>query len=294
MEIGSTTIQNKLPIGFVPNAFGKQIAIGNGIQVMTIDQTVTASAFNNGINSHYTFMGDGKAAADNVGIGTENPMEAKLIVNTATDINISAAFGTNGNVISIQKNSPTIAYNVYRDFNNANKYISNGYGFSTICDPTTGLFQFNKLGTGTAGSEIVLSDGFSVEPNNNFNAIIASCDTPPVPNAQIRILESKVPDFATLYLPSTQSTNHPFGTVRMNPIIKNGETNATIEVFEKGDFMLILSDLNGNEIKRVLPETFYEAGIYKVNFNLLNLTKQPYYLQLYCNNSLVHYQNIDL
>jgi hypothetical protein len=75
--IGNTgTLQNKLQIGNPPGFSGNDIAIGNGVQAMSLFQSPTASTFYT--NTNFAFMP--ASGTGNVGIGTTNPTN-KLSVN---------------------------------------------------------------------------------------------------------------------------------------------------------------------------------------------------------------------
>ena len=76
LGLGNTgTLQNKLQIGTAPGFIGNDIAIGNGIQAMSLAQSPTASTFFT--NTNFAFMPASGPA--NVGIGTTTPT-AKLDV----------------------------------------------------------------------------------------------------------------------------------------------------------------------------------------------------------------------
>ena len=308
--IGVTNVQNKLQIGGVPNASGKQLAIGNGTQSMTIDQTATAATFNT--NSYYAFMPNGGLATNgNVGIGTDLPVEAKLVVNAATNINISAAFGTNGNGISIQKNWPTISYNAYRDFNNANKYMGTGYGFSTTCDPTTGLFQFNKLGTGTAGSSIGANEAFVMGITQTGNVGIGT-----IPFVKFHVkygdsgitpygiagFESNTDAFVNLMTPSNYQSGVLFGSPLSSTrggIIytnNNGGNAESLALRTGGNLNRIVIDKNGNvaigdflptnkldvngtmRAKEVIVETGWADYVFEKNYKLRSIEEMEQFI----------------
>ena len=95
-------------------------------------------------------------AAQNAGIGTNNPVRAKLeVIGVFTGGATAALFGSNNGGISIQRNWPTIGFNQYRDLITAGsqgKYISNGYAALHTMDPASGVLFFDMFASGTANT----------------------------------------------------------------------------------------------------------------------------------------------
>ncbi|MFM2394221.1 MAG: hypothetical protein RLZZ546_2203 [Bacteroidota bacterium] len=94
--------------------------------------------------------------AQNVGIGTANPTIAKLEVSgVAGSGATSAAFGTDGAGISIQRNWPTIGFNQYRDLvvaNSQGRHMANGCASLMTMDPGSGSFIMDMFQSAPAGS----------------------------------------------------------------------------------------------------------------------------------------------
>lgn len=92
----------------------------------------------------------------NVGINTMHPSKAKLEVSGVAGAGAtSAAFGTDGSGISIQRNWPTIGFNQYRDVitpGSQGKYMSNGYASIYYMDPGSGTAALDLFPYGIANS----------------------------------------------------------------------------------------------------------------------------------------------
>jgi hypothetical protein len=89
--------------------------------------------------------------AQNVGIGTHTPTLAKLmVVGTGSAGSATmAAFGTDGQGVSIQSNPLTIGFNQYRDNAVTNgRYMANGIGGTISFDPTIGTIDFKIFNSG--------------------------------------------------------------------------------------------------------------------------------------------------
>lgn len=96
---------------------------------------------------------------ENIGIGNNNPVRAKLEVNgVAGNGYTSGIFGGEGSGLSFQRNWPTIGFNQYRDSPNGfGKAISGGYGAHMFSNPILG------------GWALVVHDSVSVDQEFNEN-----------------------------------------------------------------------------------------------------------------------------
>jgi hypothetical protein len=90
--------------------------------------------------------------AQNVGIGTTNPLKAKLEVHGAVDAT-SAIFGGESSGVSIQRNWPGIGFNTYYG-NGAHRYLANGHGGLLSLDPANGFLVVDMFGHGGANLNI--------------------------------------------------------------------------------------------------------------------------------------------
>jgi hypothetical protein len=87
--------------------------------------------------------------SQNIGIGTNNPGRARLVLNGSVG-NTTAIFGGETTGISLQSNFPTIGFNEY--FNNAHRYIAPGYAAHQFFDPVLGYMAFDIFPAGTANA----------------------------------------------------------------------------------------------------------------------------------------------
>jgi Chaperone of endosialidase len=95
--------------------------------------------------------------SQNMGIGTTNPIRAKLeVVGVSGSGNTSAIFGTDGAGISLQTNWPTIGFNQYRDAPTLyGKYMASGFAVIQYFDPTTGTMIIDNQNTGAINTNTV-------------------------------------------------------------------------------------------------------------------------------------------
>ncbi len=95
--------------------------------------------------------------AQNVGIGTTNPIDGKLQVEAASGNQIvsrTAATGT-GLSFSVINNNPTLGFNGMGRLTNAYSYLGAGYAGFVQYDPATGIFNFFTAdNTGVANQDL--------------------------------------------------------------------------------------------------------------------------------------------
>ncbi len=86
--------------------------------------------------------------AQNVGISTTTPTLGKLEVFGTFGLGKTvAAFGSEGAGISLQRNSPAIGFNQYRDAMGS-KFMSNGFASTITLDEATGIMAWDMYNSG--------------------------------------------------------------------------------------------------------------------------------------------------
>jgi hypothetical protein len=92
--------------------------------------------------------------AQNVGIGTSNPVNGRLVVAGSESLS-QAIFGEGYQGVSIESNPSLIGFNNY--YNDGRKYISDGYASSLSMDVPTGTISLRAYGTGLKDQAAPLS-----------------------------------------------------------------------------------------------------------------------------------------
>ena len=119
--------------------------------------------------------------SQNVGIGIDNPIRAKLEVNGAAGAT-SAIFGGEGAGISLQRSWPSVGFNqYYTGGTSGSKYMSDGFAGVQYLDPNTGNFSMDLFEQGdrdwpTHGARRIFSflpSGVGLIGPNYFNANLA-------------------------------------------------------------------------------------------------------------------------
>jgi hypothetical protein len=100
--------------------------------------------------------------SQNVGIGTNNPNRARLVLNGSVG-NTTAIFGGETTGISLQSNFPTIGFNEY--YNNGHRYIAAGHSAHMFFDPALGYMAFDIFPPGVANGTAASSKRLLVLTN---------------------------------------------------------------------------------------------------------------------------------
>ncbi|MES2777694.1 MAG: hypothetical protein V4722_26180 [Bacteroidota bacterium] len=89
--------------------------------------------------------------SQNVGIGTTNPTKARLeVFGAVAGGTTSAIFGSDGAGISLQRNVPSVGFNLYNP--SVTKYMANGSAVLQLFDPSSGVMHFDLYPVGTANA----------------------------------------------------------------------------------------------------------------------------------------------
>ncbi len=107
-----------------------------------------------------------KGFSQNVGIGTNTPTKAGLVVNTKVGA-VHAMFGDNTSGVSIESNYPGISFNGY--YNGGHKAIVTGYISGMEMEPTSGSLTFYSTPTSTAANAIgIISTNLTINKDGNI------------------------------------------------------------------------------------------------------------------------------
>jgi hypothetical protein len=114
--------------------------------------------------------------AQKVGIGTLTPTIGKLeVFGVNFGGNTSAAFGTDGAGISLQRNTPAIGFNQYRDSqtpgNENGRYMANGKAALMDFNHTTGTFSIKMFDYGLKDAQIGIGNNALTILKNGAAAI---------------------------------------------------------------------------------------------------------------------------
>jgi photosystem II stability/assembly factor-like uncharacterized protein len=133
-----------------------------------------------------------------------------------------------------------------------------------------------------AGDYIEFKTGAEAKFNAFVNAKIGECNSFP-----LRAVESNQNENQN---PSNKFDYGYIDYLKINGGILNLEAN----IFQKGSYGLIMTDIEGNSIKVFLKDKHFEEGIHKLTFDLSNINQEMAYVHLITEEKHCHFQEINM
>jgi len=164
--------------------------------------------------------------AQNVGIGGITPTLAKLEVSGTFGAGKTvAAFGSEGAGISIQRSSPAIGFNQYRDATSS-KYMSNGFASSISLNETTGTMAWDMYGAGLKGGNTPNANR-AITILNNGNIGIRGLGA-----SNIGLVVAKQPEnvIGTAVFEGYNQSSYFANSVNENTYIRSGSTDGDVVI----------------------------------------------------------------
>ena len=143
-----------------------------------------------------------------------------------------------------------------------------------------------------AGTEVVLNPGFTITEQNMLKVVNGPCDAGGVP--VINTLQQPkpvLPAFVNVAVPKGETTQYPYGFLNIGSNA-NGMVNIQIHKMELGQFNIRMVDNTGAEITIPNLQLVAAKGIENMQLKLPQVAAGTYYLQLYYNGGLIHYQEV--
>ena len=108
--------------------------------------------------------------------------------------------------------------------------------------------------TFTAGTEILLTDGFHAKANSTFTAMIAACD-PIAPDA---------PAETRVALSALDNKITSINELKIAPNPSAGKTLITYNLATEGNVNLDIYDARGKLVKRLIRDAYHQAGVHQL------------------------------
>ncbi len=157
----------------------------------------------------------------NVGIGTNTPDKAGLVVNKLVGAT-SAIFGDNAAGVGVDVAWPGISLNGY--YNGERKLLTNGYVGGISLDPATGLFRiYNSSSSGVAGAGIAQFDRLLIDNEGDVGIGINN------PSASIHVVRGTGSGGTAQFLGTTHSSHFNYSTTE-NTYIRGGKDAANVYI----------------------------------------------------------------
>lgn len=190
--------------------------------------------------------------AQNLGIGTSNPIRGKLEVAGAVGSTV-AIFGGDGQGISVQRSNPGIGFNHYFD-GLYNRYIANGYAALQRFDASTGDMYYDLFSNGTANAQVTGGlTAMRISKTGN-----AGIGTTPLSYARIAVARGTGGDGTAIFRGSVYQSHINYSTAE-NTYIRGGKAGSPV----------YLNDIGGGDVMFGNP-TATATSMVKVGINSNN------------------------
>lgn len=140
-----------------------------------------------------------------------------------------------------------------------------------------------------SGGYVDMLPGFEVKNNSEMKAYINPCNTGGIPFT-VNNLNDKS-EIENLYVPAQDGVRFAFAKITTVDADKAG---AEIEIIKEGNYAARLTDNKGNVVEIPLNGKQLTAGNAHIKWNEAALHTGQYYIQLFKESQLVHFQEFDI
>ncbi len=209
---------------------------------------------------------------------------SELIVNNTTDRIIACTFGRGNFYTDLYSTCPlnltlTGVLSGNRFYNASDFIVST----NTV---TQGVGNSAAL---SAGNYVRLDPGFEVKNSSTFIAYNNPCGTGGIP-LRITNINETIP-METAYISAEEGKRFPNASITS---ITQQNDGAKIHVNTAGNYSLRITDKQGKVVKLVVLNKALGIGETIINWNRSEFQAGFYYVQLLKDNSMVHFQELDI
>ena len=148
--------------------------------------------------------------------------------------------------------------------------------------------------TTRAGTEIVLSNGFTVPERNTFNGVLGPCEGGPIIQSAMGRAADKMPVFVKGMDKGDSLKLHPYGIISAQ-WRKDKTIAVTINEMQPGNYSLMLTDLQqGFHFAALNFQNTRDNNSTVKEIDAREITARKLYAQLYYEGKLVHVQEVFL
>lgn len=208
-----------------------------------------------------------------------------LKVNTTAGKIIAATFGS-GNFISDLYSTCIPSLNLNANYGGQHFFEAS----NDIAATATIIGDIGAKFLMKAGDHITLSPGFIANKNSTVLAYINPCNTGGIPLVKLNMKDSI---FGTNKLNVPAKNGIRFADAKISTIFSD-KNYGLLEVISEGNYSAIITDTEGNVIVRVFTNEAKKIGITSINWNRNLLKSGRYYIQLFKEKELVHFQEIEI
>lgn len=145
-----------------------------------------------------------------------------------------------------------------------------------------------------AGNKITLAPGFRIAEQNRLRAYLGPCDAGSVPVFRSsNNSKPTIPLFARMSLPKSETSQYPYGYLNIISA-KNNSALIKVNKMADGNFEIKLVDKEGKLIEMEESALGNKKSETTFEISLPNLNQKFYYLQLFYNETLIHFQELHI
>ena len=211
------------------------------------------------------------------------PVSELMINNTAGRI-VASTFGR-GNFYSNLYSACPVNLNIVGNYSGDNFYEAS----STVTSTATVSQGAGNTMALKAGASVHLNPGFSVKNGSKMKAYIAPCNTGGIP-LRVQSPDEKI-NTDYMYVPAKNGVRFADGKISS---ILPGKNGAVMEIISEGNYSARIVDKNGTVMNLIIADKKWTKGVYNINFSTTSFINGLYYLQLFKENELVHFHEIEI
>ncbi len=203
------------------------------------------------------------AFAQNVGIGTTSPLNAKLEVEGVAPGGATAALlGSTSSGVSFQSNWPTIGFNQYRDNilpGSNGKFIANGFAAMQYFDINTGNYAFDVITSGLAGSQTFVPVRAVTVAANGHTSILTNANT-----ATLSVGRGTGSNGTAVFVGPSYPSHFNYSSTE-DTYIRAGQDNGTVFINQIPNGKILISATGGHLWINNPPAPFYTIEVLQPN-----------------------------
>lgn len=209
---------------------------------------------------------------------------SELMVNNSSGRIIACTFGHGNFYSNLYSTCP-------QDLNITGSFLSGAFyeASATIISTATARQGAGNNAALKAGDYVRLDPGFEVKNGSEMRAYINPCNTGGVPFTFNNINDVNPTD--RLYVPAQGGVRFASAKISM---VNPDKSGANIEIIKEGKYAVRITDSKGRIFDIPFTDKQYPSGNFQINWNKANLKKGLYFIQLFKEKQLVHFQEFDV
>lgn len=209
---------------------------------------------------------------------------SELMVNNSAGRIIACTFGHGNFYSNLYSTCP-------ENLHVTGSFVSSAFyeASSTITSTATATQGAGNNAALKAGEFVRLDPGFEVKNGSEMKAYINPCNTGGIPFSIKNIHEINPTE--KLYVPAQDGVRFAFAKIKAVTPEKSG---AEIEIIQEGNYFARITNEKGNIFDIPFKGKTLQKGITQVKWNKAALQAGQYYIQLFREKQLVHFQEFDI